>query len=368
MKRYLTLLLLLLVFTAGAKQPQVRNVIFMIGDGMGITQAQLAMLSSEEPVSLEKAQYTGLCKTYSADNRVTDSAAAGTALSTGVKTYNGAIGVDTDKKPLKNLTEYAREKGLATGVVVTKDITDATPAAFLAHQPNRGMAEEIAMDIAASGADVLIGGGRKNFESRKDGVDLSAQLREKGYTVAYTLDEVRAVEKGKLAAQLAPGHMPKMSQDRGTFLPLATAQALKILQANNPKGFFLMVEGSQIDSGGHANDAEYTALESIDFCHAVQVAFDFADKNPGTLVVVTADHETGGLTLISPKDVREGKVKTDAYEPANTQGLVVAFSTGNHSATLVPVYSYGAGAGHFTGVMDNTDIPKRIRLLLGLER
>ncbi len=338
-------------------QAEVKNVIFMIGDGMGLTQMQLAMMNSQEPLAMERAQYIGLAKTFSANNRVTDSAAAGTALSTGTKTNNGFVGVDPQKNGLKNLIERSRESGLATGVVVTKDITDATPAAFLAHQPSRKLAEDIALDVVASDVDLFIGGGRKNMEKRQDGVNLSDQLRAKGYTVAYTIEQVQAVNNGKLAAMLADGHLPTMVKGRGDFLPLATAQALKILTADSKKGFFMMVEGSQIDSGGHANDAVFVQTEALDFDNAVRVAFDFADRNPGTLVVVTADHETGGLTLPSGNS---------DFLLAD-QGVKPTFGTGGHSAVMVPVYAYGTGAANFTGVMDNTDLPKKIAALLGLK-
>ena len=356
--RTMLLFLLLVFFQSGAsaQETPVKNIIFMIGDGMGLTQTYSAMLRSERPLAFERAQYIGLSKTYSANNRVTDSAASGTAMATGHKTYNGAIGVDTDKKPVENIAERARKKGLATGIVVTKDITDATPAAFMSHQPSRKMAEEIASYIASSVVDLFIGGGRNRFEQRKDGIDLTDRLRKQGYEIAYTLDEVKNVNSGKLAGLLAPGHMKKMTEGRGDYLPEATAQALSILKNNSPKGFFLMVEGSQIDSGGHANDAEVVISETLDFDKAIAVAFDFADRNPGTLVVVTADHETGGLTIPSNKsDFTLGE-----------SGIQHLFSTKGHTGVMVPVYAYGAGARNFSTIMENTDLPKKMAALLGL--
>ena len=340
-----------------AQEQAVKNIIFMIGDGMGLTHTQLAMMSSQAPLAVERVQYIGLAKTYSANNRVTDSAAGGTALATGVKTNNGSVGVDPEGKTVKNITEYTREKGLATGVVVTKDITDATPAAFMAHQQSRKMAPEIAVDISECGVDLFIGGGRNNFEKRKDGVNLTDNLKGKGYHIAYTIEDVKSVDKGKLAGMLATKHMKTMKDGRGDVLPQATAQALTILKNNSPKGFFLMVEGSMIDTGGHANDAEYVLGETLDFWQAVTVAFDFADKNPGTLVVITADHETGGLTF--PSD-NEDFLLGDA-------GVEQAFSTKGHTASMVPVYSYGAGAKNFSTVMDNTDIPKKMLELLKIK-
>ena len=355
----LMLFLLVLIFpyeVAAQKSHPVKNVIFMIGDGMGLAHTYSAMLRSQTPLALERAQYIGLSKTYSANNRVTDSAASGTAMATGHKTYNGAIGVDVDKKPVENMVERVQKKGIATGIVVTKDITDATPASFMSHQPSRKMAEEIASDITHSNVDLFIGGGRDRFEQRKDNVNLTDQLRKQGYEVAYTLDEIKNVKSGKLAGLLAPGNMKKMTEGRGNYLPEATAQALTILKNNSPKGFFLMVEGSQIDSGGHSNDAEVVITETLDFDKTIAVAFDFADRNPGTLVVVTADHETGGMTIPSNKsDFTKGE-----------SGIQYLFSTGGHTGVMVPVYAYGAGAENFSTIMENTDLPKKMAALLGL--
>lgn len=341
-----------------AKPSEVKNVIFLIGDGMGLPHMQVASMRAGSPLAMEQAQFVGLAKTHSANNRVTDSAAAGTALATGHKTNNGMIGMDPDKNPVRNIREMAQDKGMATGIVVTCEITHATPAAFLAHRPSRKEMENIAIDIAASGVDVFLGGGRDNFEKREDNRNLSDELRAKGYTVAYTLDEVRGVERGKVGGLLQDVRFPSKLKGRDEYLPQATAEALRILKNNAGKnGLFLMVEGSFIDSGGHANDAEYVITETLDFDQAVRVAFDFADRNPGTLVVVTADHETGGLTLPSGN---EDFLLSD-------KGIKFEFSTGGHTGVMVPVYAYGPGAQNFTGVMDNTEIPRKIAELLKLK-
>jgi alkaline phosphatase len=220
------------------------------------------------------------------------------------------------------------------------------------------MAAEIAEDIAASGVDLFIGGGRDNFERRKDGRNLTDSLRRRGYVIAYTMDEVKGIERGRLAAMLAPKNQKTMAEGRGDMLPEATAQALQILKNNNKKGFFLMVEGSMIDSGGHANDARMVTDEGDDFWSAVALAFDFADRNQGTLVVVTADHETGGLTLPSGN---ADFLSADA-------GIDTKFGATGHTAVMVPVYSYGAGAAAFSAVMDNTDIFRKMMAALRLGR
>ena len=332
---------------------EVRNVILMIGDGMGVTHVQIASMRAGKSLAMEGAQYVGLAKTYSANNRVTDSAAAGTALATGRKTNNGSIGVDVNNNPVKNIREKAQEAGMSTGVVVTCEITHATPATFLAHAASRKLMDDIAVDIVKSGVDVFIGGGRNYFEKREDGRNLSDSLRNRGYNVAYTLEEVIDTQNGKVAALVIDTKLPSIINGRDTsYLETATAEAIRLLN-DNDKGFFLMVEGSFIDSGGHGKNAEYIITETLDFDRAVRVAFDFADKNPGTLVLVTADHETGGLTIPSGNE--------DFL--LNDRGIKFLFSTGSLTGVMVPVFAYGTGAQN-SAIMDNTDIPKKIEELL----
>ncbi len=357
MKKALLILSAVALLAAGANaQPKtnvpVKNVIFLIGDGMGLAQAYAAMDASPEPLVFERAQYVGLAKTFSASSKVTDSAASGTALATGTKTYNGAISVDVDKKPLKTILEKAEDKGLATGIIATYEITNATPAVFIAHNASRKNEEDIAADFLKTDVDVFIGGGRDKFAKRSDGDNLIPKLEAKGYQVVYKMEDAQKITKGKIAGLMADRHMPSMAQGRGDYLPQATALALQVLKNNSPKGFFIMIEGSMIDGGGHANDAEKIISETLDFANAVKVAFDFADKNPGTLVVVTADHETGGLSL-----------------PAKSGGkeLGYEFGTKSHSGIMVPVYAYGAGSQNFTGIMDNTDLNKRMCAALKLQ-
>ena len=357
MKKQIVFFLSMLLLVAGLRveAQTVKNVVLMIGDGMGLAQVQAAMLRSERPLEFERAQYIGLSRTASANNRVTDSAAGGTALATGHKTNNGVVGMSPEGAVLVNIRELAQEQGLATGVVVTKDITDATPAAFLAHRQSRKMSDQIAEDIASSGVTLFMGGGRSHFAEREDGRDLIAELGKAGYLLLDQKDRISEVDSGKVAGLFARKHMKRAADTRGDYLPVATRQALSILAKDSPKGFFLMVEGSQIDSGGHANDAACVVSETLDFDRAVGEAFDFADRNPGTLVLVTADHETGGLTLPSGN---EDFLLGD-------QGVEPRFSTKGHTAVMVPVYAYGAGAGRFSTIMENTEIPRRVAELMG---
>ena len=335
-----------------AKKPLIKNVIFMIGDGMGLAQLYAGMTESETPLAVEEFPYTGISKTYSANNYVTDSAAGGTALACGQKTDNGMIGVTPDGSPIYSTLHILAQNGWATGLVVTSSITDATPASFVAHQPKRSMHEEIAADFMTYTPDIFVGGGRKYFDERKDDRNLLTELAGNGYDVADNLDEVLRSESPKIVGLLAQDGMPSMLDKRGDMLPLATEKAIKTL-SRNPKGFFLMVEGSQIDWQAHGNKTEGVVAETIDFDKAVRKALDFARADGNTLVIVTADHETGGMA-IAGGSISKNEVKAD-------------FSTKNHSAIPVIVYAYGPGAEQFSGIMENTAMKGKILDLMKIK-
>jgi alkaline phosphatase len=312
---------------------------------MGVSQIYAGMTANHGHLNLERCQYTGFIKTYSSSNYITDSGAGATAMSIGKKTYNGACGVNADSLPEKTILEIAEEKGLATGLVATCAITHATPASFIAHQKWRSMYEEIAEDYVKTDIDVFIGGGREHFIKRSDSVNLILKLREKGYKVLFEMDSVIEVKSGKLAGLVADMHLPpyRDSTDvrRGDMLPDATRTAINILSGNK-KGFFLMVEGSQIDWAGHANNTEYITAEMLDFDRAIGKALDFAEKNGNTLVIITADHETGGMSI------NNGNF---------TNGTVIAgYTTGSHTGVMVPVFAYGPCSEEFSGIYENNDI------------
>ncbi len=328
------------------------NVILLIGDGMGTSQVYAAMVANGGELFFNNFKNIGFSKTYSADNLITDSAAGGTALATGEKTYNGAIGMNKDTVSIPNIREKAEAKGMATGVVSTSVITHATPASFVAHQPDREMYEEIAEDFLKTNIDVFIGGGSMNFNKRKDKKDLTVALKDKGYQVVSGIDEISKIKEGKLAGFTSEDHNPSKLKGRGEELPIATATAINILD-NDPDGFFLMIEGSQIDWGGHDNHTGYLISEVLDFDLAIGAALEFASKNKETLVIVTADHETGGFAI------EEGDIETHS--------LTGDFSTDHHTGVMVPVYSFGPGSENFKGIMQNTDIPKKISELLDLK-
>ncbi len=346
-----------------ATAPRVKNVILMVGDGMGLAQVSALMVAENyRPVNLERATVGGFVKTYSANNRVTDSAAGATAYSTGRKTNNGYLGVDPDGNPLETILEKAEKAGLQTGLVATTHIMHATPGAFYAHTRNRNDYEGIALGLLDSGIDVAIGGGIEYLRERSDGRDLASELQQQGYTVVDSLAGLDGVSTGQAIALYDERDVPTYLRDGRDPMMLAkgAAKALEILTANTPRGaggFFLMVEGSWIDSAGHANDSEMLIGEMTDFDNAVGVAFDYADAHPGTLVVVVADHETGGLTLPAGRE--------DFLLPDS--GVEMRWSTGGHSASMVPMFVYGSGASHFGGVFDNTEVNKLLTQLLGLE-
>lgn len=331
----------------------VNNVIFMIGDGMGLAQAHALQLATGEIPAMFKAPVIGLISTDSYTHKITDSGAGGTALATGHKTRNGMIGMRPDSTAVPSLLDIFGNNGYRTGVVVTCDVTHATPAAFVAKNISRKHEQEIAADYLKAPIHVVIGGGLNNFVKRKDGRNLVNEMKNNGFAFSETLPKSGKGHNKLLVITDTAHPAPAATRTKYTLAD-ATRVALEALSFNNNKGFFLMVEGSQIDWAGHNNDSAFLVSEVRDFDRAVGVATEFAKANPGTLVVVTADHETGGLTFIHGNNKKNQKT-------------VFAFSSDDHSGVIVPVYAFGAGASHFSGVYDNTDIFKKILKVSALE-
>ena len=363
MKKLTTLFLIALIVmgmlsSCGNKkeEPQepakAMNVIYFIGDGTALPQVYAGMLATRQDLVFPKFPYIGVVDTHSASNDITDSAAGGTALASDHKTKNSMVGMNPDTIPVKTLLEVFHEQGKETGLVVTSYITHATPACFYAKVPYRGQYEDIAVQLAeADNINLAIGGGRKHFNQRKDSLNLIERMEnELGWKVYDTLDNIDVTCK-KYAVLADDGHMPHAA-DRGDFLPRAVKTALKTLDGAE-NGFFLMVEGSQIDFACHGNDSAWMVDEVVDFSYAIQVALDYAEEHGNTLVVVTADHETGGLTLPD----KQGKYTNVSF----------CYSTGSHTCLPVMVYAYGPGAEQFTGWMQNTDIKGKILNACGLE-
>lgn len=324
-----------------------KNVILLIGDGMGLSQLSSAQFFGENTPNLEQFPVVGLIKTSSSAQLITDSAAGATAFACGKKSYNGAIGVDSDSTSVENITEVLGLKNMASGVVATSTITHATPASFYAHVPSRNMHEAIAKDMTTSNISYFAGGGLQYFDKREDGNNLLTVLENQGFAIDTTAIPENATDK--MGILLAENAMPTIIEGRGDFLTAASVKGIECL-SKAEGGFFLMIEGSQIDWGGHANDADYLISEMLDFDKTIGAVLDFAKSNGETLVIVTADHETGGLTL-GPNE-------------SNYNDIAPVFSTGGHSATMIPVLAYGPGSESFTGIYENTEIYHKIMAAL----
>ena len=412
-----------------------KNLILMIADGCGpasITMARdyaRAVLGREE-LALDAIQ-VGAVRTGSVSSRVTDSAASATAYACGVKTYNGAIAVDTTGRPLATLLEAAKARGMATGLVVTSRITHATPAAFAAHVPRRAMESEIAVQILNQRVDVLLGGGWAYFLPVSEGgrrTDQRNLLREAeavGYQVVRTAADFRNGVRRPVLGLFGPDHLPYEIDRNPKAVPsLAemTRTAISLLQ-EDPEGFFLMVEGSRIDHAGHANDAAAHVLEVLAYDEAVAVALDFARRDGQTLVVSVADHEAGGLSLGRNVDgrgiydwrpevlarvqasherlipalrqsdrpdsllhawlgldslraeeqalVRQATVKPDRWPVVLTELIgrraVVGWTTNGHTAVDVNLYAFGPGAERLVGSFENDELGRLLAELMGFD-
>ncbi len=331
-----------------------KNVILMIGDGMGLPQITGTMYVQNNKTVFERFQNIGFHKSHSADNLVTDSAAGATAFASGVKTYNGAIGVNASKEPVPTLLEMAENKGMATGMVVTCSIVHATPAAFIAHVSGREDREAIALEFLKTPIDLFIGGGLDYFTRRSDERNLVEELQEKGYRISNFITEeitMLPINTNKNIGYFTSNEEPlPVSQGRDYLIP-AVGKALQFLDDRSDRGFFMMIEGSQIDWGGHANDAKYVVSELHEFEEAINVVLDFAQKEGHTLVIVTGDHETGGF----------------AVQPGSKLGdIQVAFTTKSHTAIMIPVFAYGPGSEVFRGIYENTSIFTKIKTALDL--
>lgn len=335
------------------KSKPPKNIILMIGDGMGTAQVYAALTAKKGQLNMARCPFSGFVKTNSADNYITDSGAGGTAYATGQKTNNGYISMSMDGKVLPTILEIAENHGMATGLVATSAITHATPASFIAHTTNRDKYDDIARDFLKTDIDVFIGGGRDNFNHRSDSLNLLDSLLKRGYKVVGNLKDVDVRNTYKLAALLAPGHLSKVSEGRGDMLSKSSAIALTILNRNK-NGFFMMIEGSQIDWGGHDKNKDYLVGEAVDFDNTVGTILDFAKKDGETLVIITADHETGGFAL------KGGNLATGDVEGA--------FVTGDHTGVMVPLFAFGPGAEQFSGLQENTDVNKKMSALLGLTK
>jgi len=367
---------------------KAKNVILFIGDGMGLshlTAARIKSAGTQGRLHIESMPVVGLLRTHSADNLVTDSAAAATALATGFKTNNGKVAMSPEGRPLLTFFEVAKDKGLSTGVVATSSLTHATPACFIAHVGSRKEETKIAEQIPGSKIDLILAGGRGFLmpqsvpgSLRTDDRDLLAEAQQSGYSLIQTTQELAAAKSIPLLGLFQTGHLttqdpePSLQQmtsksihlvmglfqtgrltthDPEPSLQQMTAKAIELLSRNS-KGFVLMVEGSQIDWGSHANLQDESIRQTLLLDHAVESALKFARDDKKTLVLVTADHETGGMAI------RGGSLDGTTLD--------IAWTTKKHTGVVVPIYALGPGARHFGGHYDNTEVPRKIMKQLGI--
>jgi alkaline phosphatase len=410
-----------------------KNVILMIPDGFGTGSVTMARMALGRKLALDSF-ITGATDTRSSDNFVTDSAAAGTALAAGIRTYNGAISLDDDRQPVGTVLEAAKARGMRTGLVTTTRITHATPAVFAAHVPARSMEEEIAAQMLATGPDVMLGGGIEFFRPRPDGRrtddrDLLAEARTAGYTVLTEGRELAAAQ-GRVLGLFSTSHLAYEVDRPGTGQPsLAemTEKALALL--DNPRGFFVMVEGGRIDHAAHGNDAVGHLHDVVAYDDAVAAALAFAERDGQTLVISVADHECGGLSigrdgvygykpdvLLKAKASAEGMMlelgrrlgdarpdvasaeavllasapfdalddderarlatalqSTSQWEPGQTMASLISaraligWTTGGHTGEDVALHAAGPGSDRLVGHLENYEVPRHIADLLGLD-
>lgn len=322
-----------------AQSKQSPNIILLIGDGMGLTQISAGNYDNDNQTYFEGFKTIGLLKTHAYDYLVTDSAASGTAIACGEKTLNGAIGINPRNQKLKSILEYCQDANYSTALLSTSSIVHATPASFYANVISRKEYQDIALQLSQHKVDIFIGGGQKHFNQRDDRRNLIKEMTD--YSFVNSLRKFQESTASNIGYFTYPDEPPMKMRGRGPALEElfeATLQKLK----DRSKPFFVMVEGSQIDWGGHANDLDYVLSEFKEFNEVVGKALAFAKAEGNTLVVVTADHETGGLA-ITGGNLRNGRVRG-------------SYNTKGHSATMVPVFAYGPGAKKYSGIQENTAV------------
>ena len=343
--RHLFFFIVLFSIHYNLAQDSPPNIILMIGDGMGLTQISSGMYSNGNKTALESFEYVGLSKTHALDKLVTDSAASGTAMACGVKTYNGVIGIDGKNKSHTSILELYIQKGYSSGLVVTSSVVHATPASFYAKVTSRYLYEKIAFQLSEHNLNLFVGGGEKHFVKRKDKRNLISEMND--YEFVNTIEEFKNSKANKIGFLTYDDEPPSLLEGRKPPLNQLVDISLEKMNFKN-KPFFLLIEGSQIDWGGHDNKLNYVTSEFIEFNKTIKTVIDFAKNDGNTLVIVTADHETGGLAIT------KGNL--------NKSRVFGRFNTKHHSATMVPVFSYGPQSELFTGIYENTAIFEKMHL------
>ena len=411
------------------KPSQPRNIIFFISDGCGPASFTMAReyVQSQGATQLATDQMlVGSARTFASGRLITDSAASGTAYACGIKTYNGAIAMDTTRQPVATLLEGAEERGMATGLVATSTITHATPAVFSAHVVNRADQAGIALQQMEQSIEVLLGGGAGYYlpadqgGHRTDGRNLMTEAAANGSKVVRSRDELMAVRTSPVLGLFAVDHMSyeiDRDEDHQPSLAEMTAQAIELLD-DDPDGFFLMVEGSRIDHAAHGNDAAGHLHDILAFDKAIRVGLDYARENGETLILSTSDHETGGMSvgtrvdgvseyswkpgqltkvqhsleyaadsllgrvkwstileMYGIDDPTEEEVRMGSNGTGSRRALAdiiskrarIGWTTGGHTAVDVNVYAFGPGSDLFQGHHDNTRIGIHLARLMNVD-
>ncbi|WP_051315409.1 alkaline phosphatase [Algoriphagus terrigena] len=322
----------------------VKNIILLIGDGNGLAQISAGLFANGGDLNLAQLKNMGLIKTQAADDFTTDSAAGATALATGTKTNNRALGVAPDGPVLSNLPDILAEYQFVSGIITTDQLTGATPASFYAHHPERDESDQIAAYLPKSELDLFIGGGGKAFEPQL------SNLKSVGFELVEQLDQVAKSNADRVGFFSAPGSNPSMEKGRGDFLSQSALAATTFLQRKN-QPLFLMIESAMIDSGGHGNSTATIVEEMLDFDRTIGEMMRYADENPGTLLIITADHETGGVSI------PQGNLETGEVE--------LAFHSDDHTGILVPIFAYGPHSDDFRGIFENSEVFDKVMELVG---
>ncbi len=330
-------------FEHDGQEIPLKQIILMIGDGNGLAQISAGLFTNGNQLSLTQLKNMGLVKTQAADDFTTDSAAGATAYATGKKANNRALGIDPSGDTLVNLPKILREKGFRSGIITTDELTGATPAAFFAHHAERDDAGIIASFLAKSSLDLAIGGGKRHF------FPYLSDLTRAGFEQVNSLEAMGQSASTKLVYFLGDGSPASIESGRGPILSKASVQAVSYLTKGNSP-VFLMVEAAKIDSGGHANSSSTIVTELLDFDLAVGEMIRYADQHPGTLVLITADHETGGVSI------PQGNLEQNEVE--------LAYHSDDHTGILVPIFAYGAHSDEFRGVYENTEVFKKLVYLV----
>lgn len=330
-------------FENDGEEKRIKNIILMIGDGMGLAQVTAGQMANGGELTMTQLTSIGFSKTRSADDFTTDSAASGTAMATGSKTKNGRLSKDLEGNDLPTIPELIKLMGINSGVITVEPITGATPSAFYAHQESRGQQKQISQQLPYSVVDLFIGATNDFFP------DLEEDFKKEGFKVYDNYQAVENATSDRLGVLVDWKEVEFKVYGRGDFLPFSTKNGLKYLDQLDGEGFFVMIEAPRIDHAGHRNKTNEVIEEVLDFDLAIEEAIKFAEQDGETLVIITADHETGGMSL-PYGNFETGEVEGQFYHQ-------------KHTGIMVPVFAYGPHSREFAGAYENTEIFERIMKL-----